>query len=113
MDFFEQQMNDERQRGVARKDSLLKWADRRKLYLVCFDTPAGREVLKDLIGRTPILGQTYMRNEDTCYLEGVRRVVLDFWSLMPDIMTEEMERYSKELVTSLDKEIAVLLTEAQ
>lgn len=114
MDFFEQQMNEERQRGVARGDSLLKWAERRRLYLECFDTPAGRKVLNDLIGRTPILGQTYSRKvEDTCYLEGVRRVVLDFWALMPDVMAEEMERYGRELVTGLDREIEVLLTEGR
>lgn len=64
--------------------SLDKLKNRRRMYNTVFDTPVGKDVLKDLMEFCKFLEPTYVPGDPTttAYNEGMRRIILRILSIM-------------------------------
>lgn len=98
--------NINRERPDILKAQALEQHKRRLAYQQCFETPAGRKVLLDLLTRCYEFSSSYTRNADTHFNEGARAVVLEIKNLVPGLVGAVLNSYYQEEEALITRELA-------
>ena len=87
------------------RQALIDRVNRRKVCLECYDSPAGRAWLLNLIRDSFFFNQAFTNNGITAFNLGHHQNLLDLWKEIPIVFAEVILQLAKEEEDRFQKEL--------